>query len=346
MAFRLKFTDTPESALRRIGLSQIDRAVRALSAAELADSTIHETRKCLKRIRALLRLVRPGLEESDFQTENARYREIARQLSPARDAQILMETVLKLAPFASAAETAALEYLKQSIESGAGSRITNASDASIARALEQLTEAKAALANLNVKGSGFAPVERGLRDSYRKGLERFERAYRDGTCEAFHDVRKSVQLHWRHMALVSRAWPDMFSARVEAARQLSQILGDSQDLSVLLEYVAALPPSAIPKKSATELERLARARQDYLRAAARPRGAQIFALPPKAFARGVTKAWQAARALDDLTDDAAPHGAPTEAAAEPGPQAAPYALLEGRSEKPPATRRKRSRATA
>ncbi len=304
MAYKFKITETPERGLRRLGVDQIERAERALCASGQSNGGIHETRKCMKRIRALLRLVRPGLDESAFQKENARYREISRQLSSERDAQILNETVLKLEPSASTSDLPAIAALKQHLDAARPAPETVSADTKAASVCEHLAAAKSVMAKLDVGGSGFESVEHGLRDSYRKGCRLFERAYRSGIDETFHDWRKSVQLHWRHMALLSRAWPDMVSARVEAARQLSQILGDSQDLSVLIVYIKGLPATALPKPAAERLVRLALKRQKHLRAAAEPRGAQLYSLPPKSLARSVMACWHAAKAIEIAASDA------------------------------------------
>ena len=57
---------------------------------------MHETRKALKRLRALLRLVRPAMGEAAFKQENAQLRDIGLSLSGARDRHVLLETVNKL----------------------------------------------------------------------------------------------------------------------------------------------------------------------------------------------------------------------------------------------------------
>ena len=354
MAYRFKIAETPERALRRIGLEQLERALRALSAADTAGSVIHETRKCLKRLRALLRLVRPGLDEGVFHNENARYREIAALLSPARDAQILVETLIKLEPFAAAADAAELAAFTAHIDQMQVPDAVSERADMIAAARSKLNAAKSAMSKLDIAGSDFGCVEQGLRASYRKGLERFRCAYCEGTDEAFHDWRKSVQLHWRHMALLSRAWPDMFSARVEAARQLSHSLGDSQDLSVLVVQVETLPAGVLPKSGAGRLVRLARKRQQHLRASAEPRGAQIFSLPPKALAHSVMTAWHAARVLDQLADKTLQSAPAKISPAEPHTsdaipvQAAPLekSAIAAPPQTKPATRRPRSRAPA
>ena len=84
MAFRFKLGESIEKGFRRIGLEQIDRATVQISGAEDPAKGVHELRKSMKRIRALLRLVRSGLGDTVFKAENARYRDIASGVAGAR----------------------------------------------------------------------------------------------------------------------------------------------------------------------------------------------------------------------------------------------------------------------
>ena len=172
--------------------------------------------------------------------------------------------------------------------------------APVPRARALLLAARDTMENLAVNGPEFHAVERGLRHTYRDGRRNFARAYRNGQGEDFHDWRKSVQLHWRHMALMSRAWPEMFSARIEAARQLSQLLGDAQDLSVLIAHIEAQSQSVLPKSVIRDGVALAQRKQGDLRGLAQPRGAILFSLRPKALSTSVIEIWRAARTLDEL----------------------------------------------
>lgn len=318
MAYRLKIGETPQQALRRIALEQIERASLALSAANGTGNPIHETRKCLKRIRALLRLMRPGLDDTIFCSENARFRTIAQLLAPTRDTHILLETILKLEPFADDAHTPAIAALKDHIGHQLLATATGSANPAGDLARHQLSDARIAVAKLKLNSRGFEPIERGLRDSYRRGRHNFEQAYQAGTGKAFHDLRKSVQLHWRHMALLSRAWPEMFSTRVEAARQLSQILGDSQDLCVLISYIEGVAPDVLPHLQAQQVAQLARQRQQQLRGLAHPRGAQMFALSPKTLSRCVIETWLAATAIEDMSIETPAAMGPPPPHAKPG----------------------------
>jgi len=57
------------------------------------ERAVHETRKALKRLRALLRLLRHELGEQTYARENAALRDVAAQLSSARDAAVMLSTL-------------------------------------------------------------------------------------------------------------------------------------------------------------------------------------------------------------------------------------------------------------
>src|SRR5262245_16918299 len=60
------------------------------------DERVHETRKSIKRLRALLRLYRGALGHALFGLEDSRLRELGRSLGGARDAVALRESLERL----------------------------------------------------------------------------------------------------------------------------------------------------------------------------------------------------------------------------------------------------------
>lgn len=303
MAFRFKLDEPIEKGFRRIGAEQIERARRQVASAANPVAEIHEARKCLKRTRALLRLAREGLGEPVFQTENARFRNISAHLAPARDDHVMRETILKLAADAPPAAQRAIHRLRVAVLA----ELADPPAPDRNRALAELERAASRFQRLKVKPDEFQTLERGLARSYRRGARYFAAAYRDNADESFHDWRKGVQSHWRHMALLSRAWPEHFDAGVGIARQLSQILGNDHDLAILKHRLPALALDALTPEERTSIADLIGERQELLRRAARPRGDMIFSERPKAFARRIAAIWSAAAAkghADEVLDAA------------------------------------------
>src|SRR6516162_2074833 len=82
--------------LKRIALGQLDLAIEMLTTEDgdtLSESAVHEARKALKRLRALIRLLEDELGEQVFARENAVLREAGRRLSAARDAEVIVATL-------------------------------------------------------------------------------------------------------------------------------------------------------------------------------------------------------------------------------------------------------------
>lgn len=96
MAYRLKRAESVGDGLRRIAREQIDKAVAELTDADLdRHEAVHQFRKRAKKIRGLIRLVRPALGDI-YGQENGWYRDAARKLSRVRDAEALLESLHSL----------------------------------------------------------------------------------------------------------------------------------------------------------------------------------------------------------------------------------------------------------
>src|SRR5262245_5933575 len=97
MSFRFKLDEPLAKGVSHIGLEQLARAEAALGNEKDTARGIHDARRCLKRLRALLRLVRPALAKKTYAAEMRRLRGIARMLSATRDAHVMRQTMDKLA---------------------------------------------------------------------------------------------------------------------------------------------------------------------------------------------------------------------------------------------------------
>ncbi len=88
MSYRFQEHETVPDGVKRIALEQIDKALELTTAGSKAgknlDKAIHDTRVSCKKLRGLLRLVRFGLDDETFKSENVYYRDVNRSLSSVR----------------------------------------------------------------------------------------------------------------------------------------------------------------------------------------------------------------------------------------------------------------------
>src|SRR5258708_7824146 len=82
MSFELRSAGPLRKEARRIVRKQLENALEGLTGEHEGprDEVVHETRKCFKKVRALLRLVRPVIGEKAYRAENLCFRDVARPL--------------------------------------------------------------------------------------------------------------------------------------------------------------------------------------------------------------------------------------------------------------------------
>jgi hypothetical protein len=304
--------------VRQVGLEQIEIAEAKLASREDPVTAVHDTRRSLKRIRALLRLIRPGVDEALYRREVQHLSAIGRLLSTARDCDVMLQTLSKLELSPSALPNGAAERLRELIvnahHAGKRSRVN-----SRRQALQRLRRTKALFAGKALSGIELAHLIEGLGRTYRRARKSFHAAYREPSDEAFHTWRKHVQLHWRHMLLLSRGWPEALAARASEAKEISRLLGEDHDHAILLAFARDSCASALPSKDLAPVIALCRAQQAGLRAAAKPRGERLFAEPADDLEQRVTRYWSSAQALAALaaTQEQAPARLPARKVANP-----------------------------
>ncbi|MBU1211920.1 MAG: CHAD domain-containing protein [Alphaproteobacteria bacterium] len=289
MGFRFKKQEDFHNGFARIASEQIARATREWKNSDRAVA-VHETRKCLKRLRALLAIARPVLEPQAFRAENVKLRDIARSLSVSRDRQVMLETIDSLMRDATCEDAAWLKRLREL----ASREITDAPAGSVPnvkKTAKAIVEAGKRLAALEPQASGFDVAAAGFERTYRQGRERMVELAAAYSVEASHDWRKRVQAHWRQLSLLAPAWPAYFQTRIALARQLSDALGHEHDLAVLADYVRGPGVAALDEDGVGAVSRLVEARQEALRQQTLCDGRILFADPPKSLTKQVRRYW-------------------------------------------------------
>lgn len=260
---------------------QITQAVRALSdkEGEQADEAVHDARKSVKKLRALLRLIRPELGGNTYDNFNRALRDAARLLSRVRDAAAVLESFDKLVDHAA---------LDRANFAGVRSRLEQARDSSggVNSRREVMTQAEADLQQLlsqvecwSLRDHGWQLLSGGFRSTYQRGARALRHASAQPGPESFHEWRKQVKYHWYHLRFLAPLWPGLIKAHAEELEQLSDWLGDEHDLSVLKGHVLAWEDA-----EGLPLDEFARAidqRTDELRARALALGARVYGERPK-----------------------------------------------------------------
>ncbi len=310
----LKPDETPIQGLRRMALGQVDLAIEELAGANTGrkrgKKAVHETRKALKRLRALLRLLRRELGEDAFAREDAAMRDIARRLSGARDAEVMLATLDALVERhpRKLARRKGVRRLRRVLlaEHERMERQTLGDGAALEHVLTQLRDLRVRVAAWPLRDHDAKRlVDAGLRDLYAQGRRRFRRAERKRgkDMRAMHLWRKRVKDLRYAAEMLERRSQSQRKRRGRSARlhrvadradTLAEVLGEDHDLAVLAERIRAeaKPGKRARKKSkrigrATRkalLKQIARRRRKLRRRALRE-GERLYRRGPKRFVR-------------------------------------------------------------
>lgn len=264
------------------GLTRIARETIDLAIADLIDSKpdIHEARKRLKEIRAVLRLGHFMLD-SDFASLNRRFRDTARQLAATREADALIEIVEALRASA-----------RDPIEKRALTRVRRIFSEDRVAEPDRL-DITAQLANardeLSFAEGSFA---RGLRKTYRDGRRGFRAARDQRTAESIHEWRKRVKDLWYHAQVLAPVWPELMNAHTALLHDLSRLLGDHHDVCALAAAAGGNRRRFGPKTS-ERIATLAERRRIEIETAIFDKGSFVYAEAPRAWSDRMVRYWRA-----------------------------------------------------
>ncbi|HYI80482.1 MAG TPA: CHAD domain-containing protein [Thermoleophilaceae bacterium] len=294
-SYRITVGEQAGAGLRRAARGRADAALDRLHVNAQADAAtaVHDARKDLKKLRSLLRLVRDDLGERRYRSQNRRYRAAARQLSPAREAEVNLETLTALIA-CYPAEALGAEALRDALEQERGRLATSggALDERIARATADIAGGAAGIDDWPLDGDDFDLVRAGLDRAYKRGRRGLRTVRDDPSAEAVHAWRKRVKDLWYQLRLLQGAWPPVLKTAAKEAHELADLLGDHHDLSVLVEKARAQAPD---DPDTDMLATLAEQRQAELLADALQLGDRLYAEKPSRFTRRIERYWRAWR---------------------------------------------------
>lgn len=300
MAYRFKFRKNLEQEVRRIARQQHERASAELIDPELDTAkAVHQARKRLKKLRSLLRLVRPALDRKVYKRWNHRFRDLGRSLANIRDADVLLQTLDELEEIMQANAVAHdFSVLRQELASGSGQETGDDTPDLKTRmtvVAEDLRAAHEEMTHLSIDGDRFEILGAGLQRTHARGRKALRKTRESPTDANFHEWRKRVKDHWYHSRLLMDVWPSLMKPYAKEMKRLSDLLGDDHDLAVFRERFLEVPENTLPEPIAEALHRSIEYRQNMLRSEAYRLGCRVYAEKSKRLRKRIESWWEIRR---------------------------------------------------
>lgn len=254
------------SELARIGRSEIAFA-HCLATRIASDPvySIHQCRKAIKRLRALIRLGRKGNRDT-ARALDRKLRDAGRMLAAARDAGVIAATAASLGRDDASQPPMDCQY------SLAQTDLNEEETKEVARQLAGLQNDLDEFTSSD--GRSVDDLSDAIEREFR-AMKRAKRRFRDsGRKRDAHEWRKIVQRCTNQLKLAGSLLPWLAADQLVRLDALAQTLGDFNDLTILQQALKS-GRLDIGKNAAKELRRRARVRQEELKTQAFKAGRSI-----------------------------------------------------------------------
>jgi len=249
---------------------------------------LHLVRVTIKRLRAMLRLIRPVVSKTAFDRENVRLRTAARRLSVARDADVARQTLEMLRSSKGRERDATAIAL-------AGFSKNGEPEADINKTMKQteldLGQTRRNLHRLRISGREWKAIEPGLREVYRQCRKRMERALGQGDDDAFHKWRIRVKNLYYELQMLQSVWPAHLDKMVAGLGKLQDKIGADHDLVVLKRSLHRSPDAFGGAESVEQVLNSLDDKRRKLRRITEPLGKAIFDQTSRSFVRELGRHW-------------------------------------------------------
>jgi CHAD domain-containing protein len=288
MTFRLTRKKSIGPQLAHIVARESRKAAEEVAAKSPAEASVHEARTRVKKIRAVLHLLRSELGD-DYTTLNKCSRSAAHRISAIRDADALIETMKSLRrqyPVVMRglrAATATLEARRRE----AYARLAGPHLSDVTQMLER---SRRTLRSSVRHAANRRSLRDGIARGYRRARQEMAQAAASTDDARFHLWRRRVKDHWYQMRLVE-GFNTRGHARVRALSRLQEWLGEHHNLSVLRRVILEQPRRFGSARSVDVVLGCIDKRQASLRQRAIRHGRSLFSAKPSSFREQITRSW-------------------------------------------------------
>jgi len=217
--------------LQMLARLHLEAALAQLTGNNVSPEPVHEARKAIKKVRAVIQLASPALGSAHRKLVSEQLHDAMMRLGPLRDAEVqvqtldlLMETVGLMPEDFSSVRAGLADIAKQ--------RRTN-DIRQIPRVRESLEEALRSVNKWLLDPLQGKDVSRRIRRSYRRGRSLLDLCQVHNDPETFHSLRKTVKQLWYSIRITSEFWPAQAADLTHELGLIGELAGKERDFTLL-----------------------------------------------------------------------------------------------------------------
>ena len=200
--------------------SQLQKPVKDI------DETVHDCRKRLKKMRALVRLVRKSVPEDFYKNTNRFYRDLGREMAPLRDCRVMLNQWEELWA-KNLRRDAIIKQNEELLYTRYHAALEDIGNQTFLSSIaERLRSFHREFAVPDIPEVSFDAFYGGMKKVYKRGRKALDRSRREPATENLHDWRKRVKYLRYHLRLLKKYGEEITDGHRAALHRLSDDLGD------------------------------------------------------------------------------------------------------------------------
>lgn len=240
MAFQLRPDESVTHGFQRLARKELKSTRGGLGKSRPpGDEPIHEARKSVKKVRAILQLIDDD-GGSGLGGVEKRLRSVSQTLSGLRDRDVMMETLAQFrARHPQLFDEHTFARLHRDLAARKRDAIKTAGRKDIWKTVDRkLRAVRRDAKRWRLEHSGLKAMTRGIRAAHRRGRQALKRAKKRQRASDFHTWRKEMKALWYALRLVEES--GRYVRRdIRALHRAETLLGDEHNLVVLCEELSS-----------------------------------------------------------------------------------------------------------
>lgn len=287
---RLASIFRPARQLRRIFRELTFEAVEAISKPAIGMEDVHDARRCIKRARATLRLMRSVIGEVNFTREDNTLKAAADSLDALRDSEVALQTIDDLIERCKSGRTRArLQSCRLQLQQA--HRESQASQGtSVSQAVALLETAATQSRDWTISDAWYSITE-AVEQAYRRARRAYRQAGDSPDQSTLHALRKRTQYLRNALEAVVIQPSRSMERLVRRLSRLADLLGEDHDLAMLQTTLKTHRRGRLPAELRT-VQSMIEHRRARLQARAFRRAARLYRSKPSRFATEFENHWR------------------------------------------------------
>ncbi len=280
-------------AVHRVLSEQYNIIIDSCNNHDRPHESIHNTRKSYKRIRAVLRLIKPDISKEVYSKEKMLLRDLSRKFSTVRNLHVFAEefdTIMKagILKLPVSTENTIKSFFKEREESALKILL----DLDLFEVIgKKNKESKERMAAIDLSSLGPHTIYKGVSKVFAWGQKQMIHSQQFPTDDNLHEMRKRIKALMYLVRLIKDISPDFLNGYYKGLKSASLALGDGHNMAEMVNYINTISNELLPEEDKKKIDEYIFSQRQQIQLDVWPLIAKLYTGQADEFSKRIKAYW-------------------------------------------------------